>query len=208
MARYRESVCRLCRREGEKLMLKGDRCFTDKCAIERREYAPGQHGQSRKKTTEYALQLREKQKIRRIYGVLEKQFRKYFKMADRKKGITGENLIQLLETRLDNMLYRFGFAGSRSEARQLIFHRHILVNGKLVDIPSYQTQEGDVVSIKEKSRKMARIANSLEAVERRGVPHWLELDKGAFCGTVKQYPAREEITMPMNEQLVVELYSK
>jgi small subunit ribosomal protein S4 len=191
-----------------KLFLKGDRCYSDKCSIERREYAPGQHGQARVKHSEYGTQLREKQKIRRIYGLLERQFRKFFKEAERRKGVTGETLIQLLESRLDNMVYRMGFANSRSEARLLISQRHFTVNGRLVNIPSYVVKTGDVVSVCEKSRKVTRIQGALESVQRRGVPEWLELDAAGFAGKVKMLPVRNQITMPMNEQLVVELYSK
>lgn len=208
MARYKESSCKLCRREGAKLFLKGDRCSTDKCAFERREYAPGQHGQRRSKQSEYGAQLREKQKIKRIYGVLEKQFRRFFALAERGKGVTGENLIRLLEARLDNMIYRLGFAHSRNEARTLISQRHFSVNGKIVTIPSYVTRVGDVICVREKSQKMTRIQAALQAVQRRGVPEWLELDEKGFKGTVKMLPARAQITLPMNEQLVVELYSK
>ncbi len=208
MARYRDSVCKLCRREGLKLFIKGDRCYSDKCAIERREYPPGQHGQGRKKFSEYGAQLREKQKIRRVYGVLEKQFRKIFWEAERRKGVTGHNLIQLLESRLDNMVYRLGFANSRNEARLLIGQRHFSVNGKTVTIPSYFTKAGDEVSVREKSKKSARIQESVKAVQRRGIPEWLELDEKSVSGTIKMLPERMQITMPMNEQLVVELYSK
>lgn len=208
MARHRDSKCRQCRREGEKLFLKGERCYTDKCAIERREYPPGQHGQGRRKSTEYATQLRAKQKIKRIYGIQETQFRKIFGNAERQKGITGENLILICESRLDNMMYRAGLAASRNEGRQLVVHGHVLVNGKRVDRPSYELSEGDVLSIRERSRQIKPIALALEAVERRGVPHWIELDKTAFSAKVKQLPGRADITMPMNEQLVVELYSK
>ncbi|MDO8461606.1 MAG: 30S ribosomal protein S4 [Deltaproteobacteria bacterium] len=208
MARHLESVCRLCRKEGLKLFLKGTRCTTDKCAIERRAYAPGQHGQKRTKNSEYATQLREKQKIKRLYGLFERQFRNYFRKAERMKGISGENLLLLLERRLDNMVYRLGFASSRSEARQLVNHGHFLVNGKRVDIPSYLVEIGDKVEIKERSRQIAPIAQSLAAVDRRGVPAWLEVDKNSFVGVIRAYPTREELTMPMQEQLVVELYSK
>lgn len=208
MARYRESLCRLCRREGLKLFLKGDRCYTDKCAFERRSYAPGQHGLRRRKFSDYGAQLREKQKVRRIYGILEKQFRKYFKMAEKMKGITGENLLLLLECRLDNMIYRMGFADSRGQARQLVRHRHFLVNGKGVNIPSYLLKGGDVVVVKEKSRKIKEIAEAIEAVERRRVPEWLILEKDKFSARVGALPAREQITMPIAEQLIVELYSK
>lgn len=209
MARYKDSVCRLCRREGMKLFLKGNRCYTDKCAIERRQYAPGQHGlRRRSKASEYGLQLREKQKIKRTYGLLERQFRNYFYRADQAKGITGDNLLNFLERRLDNIIYRFGFCDSRQEARQLVLHGHFQVNGKKVTIPSYLVQTGDEVSVRQKSHKLKRINEALESVDRRGVPLWLELDKKAYKGMVKNYPSREELTMPMQEQLVVELYSK
>lgn len=208
MARYTESVCRLCRREGLKLFLKGSRCYTEKCAIERREYAPGQHGQGRVKHSEYGLQLREKQKIKRMYGLLERQFRHYFKEAERMKGITGDNLLNLLERRLDTIVYRMGFASSRAEARQLVLHGHFRVNGKKVSISSYLVETGDKITVKESSHKVAPIQRSLEAIERRGVPAWLSLDKEKLTGVVSAYPTREELTMPMQEQLVVELYSK
>lgn len=208
MARNTESSCKLCRREGMKMFLKGDRCNTDKCAFDRREYAPGQHGQRRTKVSEYGTQLREKQKIKRIYGLLEKQFRRFFALAEKGKGVTGENLIQLLEARLDNMVYRLGFAHSRAEARILITHRHFAVNGKVVTIPSYLTRAGDVVTIREKSQKVVRIQSALQALERRGIPEWLAVDDKNFKGTIKMLPVRAQITLPMNEQLVVELYSK
>lgn len=208
MARYLESVCRLCRREGLKLFLKGERCYSDKCAVERRSYPPGQHGQGRVKVSEYGTQLREKQKVKRLYGVLEKQFRRYFAEADRLKGITGENLLKLLERRLDNMVYRMGFAGSRNEARQLVKHNHFLVNGKKVNIPSYLLKPGDTIQVREKSRNLVRIQEALEAVQRRGVPSWLELDKDNIRAVVKTLPVREELTLPIKEQLIVELYSK
>lgn len=209
MARYRGAVCRQCRREKLKLFLKGDRCFSDKCAFERRSFAPGQHGQSRmRKTSDYAIQLREKQKVRRMYGMLEAQFRKYFEKAERIKGVTGEILLQLLERRLDNSVYRLGFASSRTQARQLVKHNHFQVNGRRVDIPSFQVSVGDVISLKEKSRKIEVILDSLDAVVRRGVPSWLELEQDNFKGTVKTLPERQEITMPIQEQLIVELYSK
>lgn len=208
MARYIGPVCKLCRREGMKLFLKGERCYTDKCSFDRRPYSPGQHGQRRSKPTEYGIRLREKQKVRRIYGVLEDQFRGYFHEADRGKGVKGEALLALLERRLDSVCYRLGFASTRSEGRQLVRHRHVEVNGKRVDIPSYIVRPGDKVSVREKSRAQARVAASLEAVERRGVPEWLELDKGAFQGTIKSLPNREEITLPIQEQLIVEFYSR
>ncbi len=208
MARYTGPSCRLCRRENTELFLKGERCYTDKCAIKRRNYPPGQHGQGRIKTSDYGVQLREKQKVRRIYGILENQFRGYFERADRLKGVTGENLLFLLERRLDNVVYRLGFAASRIEARQLVSHGHFYLNGKKVTIPSIQVKAGDVVELREKSRKVTAINESLEAVVRRGIPQWLELDKGAFKGAVKTLPVREDITMPIQEQLIVELYSK
>ena len=208
MARYTGAVCRLCRREGLKLFLKGERCYTDKCAIERRNYPPGQHGQARPKFSEYSIQLREKQKLRRIYGVLEGQFRLYFQMADRAKGVTGETLLQLLERRLDNMVYRMGFATSRSEGRQLVRHGHFTVNGRKVNIPSYLVKPNDVVAVTERSRKVARIQEALELAQRRGVPDWLEVSPEAWTGRVKSIPTRADLTMPINEKLVVELYSK
>jgi len=208
LARYTDSVCRLCRREGLKLFLKGERCYTDKCAIERRNYPPGAHGQGRSKFSEYAVQLREKQKIKRTYGLLEGQFRRYFEKAERLKGITGENLIILLERRLDNMIYRMGFATSRAEARQLVRHGHFLVDGHKVDIPSFLLKAGQVVTVRERSRKVERIVSALEQAERRGVPEWLEVSKDNFSAHVKSVPVRADITMPFNEQLVVELYSK
>jgi small subunit ribosomal protein S4 len=208
LARYRESVCRLCRREGLKLFLKGDRCYSEKCAFERRGFAPGDHGQLRKKFSDYGVQLREKQKLKRMYGLLEKQFRGYFGRADRQKGITGTNLLLFLERRLDNMIFRMGFANSRTEARQLVRHNHFLVGEKRVNIPSYLVKPGDEIRVREGSRKVERIIEAMETVARRGVPQWLEVDKTNFRGVVKMLPAREELTMPVKEQLVVELYSK
>jgi small subunit ribosomal protein S4 len=208
LARYRESVCRLCRRESIKLFLKGDRCYSDKCAFERREYAPGDHGQGRRKTSDYGVQLREKQKLKRIYGLLERQFRGYFHKADRQKGITGTNLLVYLERRLDNMVFRMGFASSRTEARQLVLHNHFTVNGQKVNVPSYLVKVGDVIQVRERSRNVLRIQEAMETVARRGVPSWLELEKNDFKATVKALPAREDLTMPVQEQLVVELYSK
>jgi small subunit ribosomal protein S4 len=202
LARYRESACRLCRREGLKLFLKGDRCYSEKCAFERRSYAPGEHGQIRKKHSDYGVQLRAKQKLKRMYGLQEKQFRGYFEKADRQKGITGTNLLLFLERRLDNMVFRMGFANSRNEARQLVRHNHFLVSGKPVNIPSFLVKIGDDIQVREGSRKV------VETVARRGVPPWLELDKENFKGTVKVLPVRDELTMPVQEQLVVELYSK
>jgi small subunit ribosomal protein S4 len=208
LARYTESVCRLCRRENLKLFLKGERCYTDKCAIERRNYPPGQHGQKRPKFSEYSIQLREKQKLKRMYGLLEKQFRRTFGRASREKGITGEALLVLLERRLDNVVYRLGFASSRAEARLLVRHGHILVNGKRVNIPSYFVRVGDEVSVKEQSRQMARVLTAMEGAQRRGVPEWAELDRDACSGRIRLMPARSDVTMPINEKLVVELYSK
>lgn len=209
MARYIGSVCKLCRREGTKLFLKAERCYTDKCGITRRSYPPGQHGQARIKHSEYSLQLREKQKIKRVYGVLEGQFRGYFEKAERMKGITGDNLLQLLERRLDNVVQRMGFAGAKKEARQLVRHGHMLVNGKKVTIPSYLLKAGDVVELREKSRGIGQIQQTLAAIEKRGFPAWLEMEKAAFRGKVLALPARDECTLPtVKEQLVVELYSK
>ena len=208
MARYRGSVCRLCRREGMKLFLKGDRCFSEKCAVERRNYPPGEHGQGRVKFSEYGNQLREKQKVKRIYGVMENQFHRSFMEAEWMKGVTGENLLILLERRLDNMVYRLGFAASRNEARQLVRHGHIRVNGRKVDIPSFLTKQGDTIQLREKSRKITRVLDSLETIARRGVPSWLEYDKNTFTGKIKAFPTREELTMPISENLIVELYSK
>ena len=198
----------MCRREGLKLFLKGERCYTDKCAIERRNYPPGQHGQARPKFSEYSIQLREKQKLRRIYGILEGQFRRYFQMADRAKGVTGETLLQLLERRLDNMVYRMGFATSRSEARQLVRHGHFSVNGRKVNVPSFLLKTGDQVAVTERSRKVTRIQEALDLAQRRGVPDWLEVTPDTFSARVKSIPARSDLTMPINEKLVVELYSK
>ncbi len=208
MARYRGPSCRLCRREGTKLFLKGDRCYSDKCAVERRNYPPGQHGQRRPKFSSYGEQLREKQKVKRIYGLLERQFRLTFERAERQRGITGANLLVLLERRLDNMVYRLGFAPSRAAARQLVTHGHFTVNGRKVNIPSYLVSPGDVIELKPSSRNIQMIQESLEAVVRRGVPSWLELDKEQFRGKVLALPTREELTMPVREQLIVELYSK
>jgi len=208
LGKYTGPACRFCRREGSKLFLKGDRCYSDKCAFERRSYVPGQHGQARVKVSNYGLQLREKQKVKRMYGLLERQFRTCFEKADWQKGVTGTNLLVLLERRLDNAVYRLGFASARRQARHLVRHDHFLVNGKKVNIPSYLVKVGDVIEIKEKSRSILAINEAIEAVVRRGVPQWLELDKDNFRGTVKAYPMREDLTMPMQEQLIVELYSK
>lgn len=209
MARYTRSVCKLCRREGLKLFLKGDRCFSPKCAIEKRSYAPGEHGQRRRaKVTDYGLQLREKQKMKRIYGVLERQFRKYFRMAERQKGITGEVLLRFLERRLDNVIYRLGFSSSRAEARQMVRHGHFLVNGRRVDIPSYLVRSGDQVQVSATSRDLLAIQAALEGAKKRGLPSWLELDSESLQGVVRALPAREDIAIPVQEQLVVGLYSK
>ena len=209
MARYTGSFCRLCRRENLKLFLKGDRCYGDKCAFERRPYAPGQHGQRRGgKFSDYRLQLREKQKVKRIYGVLEEQFRRYYYGAEKQKGITGINLLTLLESRLDNVVYRMGFASSRNQARQLVRHNHFLVNNKKVNIPSFQVKVGDIVEVSESSRKVQMILDAMDTVIRRGVPNWIEVEKEKFLGTLKAVPNREDLTMPIQEQLIVELYSK
>ncbi len=210
MARYTGPRCRLCRREGMKLFLKGERCYSDKCAFERRSYPPGQHGQAqmRAKRSDYGIRLREKQKVKRIYGVSEKQFKKYFDRADRMKGQTGHNLLQLLERRLDNVVYRLGFASSRAQARQMVVHGMFKVNGRTVDIPSYLVKPGEVIELKEKYRQNSLVQENLEAVVRRGVPQWLELDADNFRGTVKALPTREDITMPIQEQLIVEFYSR
>ncbi len=210
MARYSDPVCRICRREGLKLYLKGERCYTDKCAIDRRGYAPGQHGQTqgRKRTSEYGLQLREKQKARKMYGVLEKQFRAYYDEAARRKGITGDTLLQLLETRLDNVVYRLGFAASRPEARQLVKHGHFEVNGRRVDIPSYQVRIGESVSVREKSATSPKFKELLEAAEGKTVLSWLERDMVTRSGKATRLPAREEIDAPVTEQLIIEYYSR
>lgn len=208
MARYTGPVCKLCRAEGMKLYLKGERCFTDKCSIEKRNYPPGQHGQRRSKLSDYGVRLREKQKVRRIYGVLERQFSRYFQKAAKQKGVTGAALLLGLERRLDSIVHRLGFASAIKEARQLVRHRHVLVNNKLVDIPSYQVAKGDVIEIKPKSRENVRIKDSLIAAQRRGIPTWLSLDAANFKGTVVELPKREDITPQIQEQLIVELYSK
>ncbi len=208
MARYTGSVCRQCRRENMKLFLKGDRCFSDKCSYDRRGYPPGQHGQRRSKQSDYGIQLREKQKVRRIYGISEKQFRITFKRADRLKGITGTNLLSLLETRMDNTVFRLGFVNSRNQGRHFVRHNHFTVNGKKVNIPSYQVKKGDVIELREKSRKVQAISDSLDAIVRRGVPSWLEINKDNFKGQIVGIPTREDITLPIQEQLIVELYSK
>ncbi len=209
MAKYSGPVCRLCRREDTKLFLKGDRCYTDKCGYERRAYAPGQHGQARRrKLSNYGSQLREKQKLKRMYGLAERQFRGYYQKAIRMKGVAGENLLQLLERRLDNVVYRLGFASDHAEARQLVRHGHFSVNGKKVNIPSFLCGLNDNVGVLEGSKKVGRIMESLGAVDRRGVPKWLQLDKDTFQGKLVTLPSREDLTMTVREQLVVELYSK
>ncbi len=208
MARYIGALCRICRREGEKLFLKGDRCYTEKCAIERRKYPPGHHGQGYRKLSDYGIQLREKQKVRKIYGLLERQFRKYFFEADRRKGITGEVLLQLIETRLDTMVFRMGFAPNRRKARQFVRHGHILVNGKEVNLPSYGVRAGDTITVKEGSRNIPEIIDSLSKSEHRGIPGWVEVDGTTFTGKVSHIPSRDEIQLPVQEQLIVELYSK
>ena len=208
MARYTGPVCRLCRREGVKLYLKGERCFSPKCAIDKRATVPGQHGQGRRRNSEYGLQLREKQKARRFYGVLEKQFESYYEEAARRQGVTGENLLQILESRLDNVVYRLGFAASRPEARQLVRHGHFNVNGHRVDIPSYLVKPGDVITIREKSQQTARIKDLVEAAQSRTIGQWLELDLASFSGEVLRAPARDEIDTPVAEQMIVEYYSR
>ena len=208
VARYRDAVCRLCRRENMKLFLKGERCFTDKCAINRRSYAPGQHGQRRSKLSEYGMQLREKQKVKRIYGVLEAQFRRYFAQASRSKGVTGTELLILLERRLDNVVYRMGFADSRAQARQLVRHGHILVNQRRVNIPSYLVKPGDVVEPRERSRNLEIFRSAIERLGQKQIPGWIHVDPEQMRGIVQALPRREDITMPIQEQLIVELYSK
>lgn len=208
MARYIGALCRICRREGEKLFLKGDRCYTEKCAVERRKYPPGQHGQGYRKLSDYGVQLREKQKVRKMYGIQERQFRTYFYEAERKKGITGEVLLQLIESRLDTIVFRMGFAPNRRRARQIIGHGHIFVNGKKVNLPSYSIREGDLVEIKESSRDMPEIVDSLSKSEHRGIPGWVEVNAANFRGKVIHIPSRDEIQLPVQEQLIVELYSK
>ena len=209
MARYTGSVCRICRRENLKLFLKGDRCYGDKCAFDRRSYAPGEHGQRRRgKLSDYGIQLREKQKVKRMYGLSEKQFRLSFQEADRQKGVTGTNLLVLLERRLDNVVYRLGFVNSRTQGRHFVRHNHFMVNGKRVNIPSYLIKIGDEITVGEKSQKVQAIGDALETVVRRGLPQWLDLEKDKMKGTVKSLPVREDLTTPMQEQLIVELYSK
>ena len=208
MARYTDAVFRLCRREGQKLFLKGDRCYTEKCAADRRPYPPGQHGQGRSKTSDYGLQLREKQKAKRYYGILESQFRGYFNMASKRKGKTGENLLAILETRLDNTVYRLGFAMSRAEARQLVLHGHFLVNGRKVNIPSFLVRPGMIISLKETSRSLDKLKSVIEANSSRVPPKWLDYDANSLIAKVITVPVREDIDIPIEEQLIVELYSK
>ena len=208
MARYTGPVCRLCRREGEKLFLKGDRCYTEKCAVDRRSYPPGQHGQGRHKVSEYGLHLREKQKLRRIYGVLERQFERYYDRASRQKAITGENLLRILELRLDNIVYRMGFAASRSQARQLVLHEHIAVNGRKVDIPSYEVEVGDVITVRGNSRNMQLIKDNAEAAQGRSVPEWLEVNLEQMEGKILAVPTREQMDISVQEHLIVEFYSR
>ncbi|MBP1604476.1 MAG: rpsD [Acidobacteria bacterium] len=209
MARYIGPVCRLCRREGMKLFIKGERCYTEKCAIEKRNVPPGQHARARRaKLAGYGLQLREKQKVKRIYGVLENQFRRYFEVAERQRGITGETLLQLLERRLDNVVYRLGFATSRAQGRQLVRHGHFMVNGRKVDIPSYSVKANDVISVRSASTKVPAIAHAMDEVKGRGIPEWLNLDPEKLAGRIVSLPTREQINLPVQEQLIVELYSK
>ncbi|NUM89393.1 MAG: 30S ribosomal protein S4, partial [Bdellovibrionales bacterium] len=208
MARYTGPVCRICRRENQKLFLKGDRCMTEKCAFERRAYPPGQHGHGRVKFSEYALQLREKQKLKRMYGLVERQFRSLFEKAERAKGVTGTNLLGLLERRLDNVAYRMGVGASRTQARMLVSQGHLLVNGRRVNIPSFTVKKGDVVAIAEKSQKITTILASMESAKNKEAPQWVEVDRAAFKATIKDLPARDDITAPVEERMVVELYSK
>jgi small subunit ribosomal protein S4 len=208
VARYIGALCRICRREGEKLFLKGSRCYTEKCAVERRKYPPGQHGQGYRKLSDYGFQLREKQKVRKMYGILERQFRRYFEKAERKRGITGEVLLQLVESRLDTIVYRMGYAPNRRSARQLIRHGHILVNGREVNLPSYEVKKGNTVEVKQSSKEIPEIVDSISKVEHRGIPSWVEVDAVNLKGKVLNIPSREELQLPVQEQLIVELYSK
>jgi small subunit ribosomal protein S4 len=208
VARYIGALCKICRREGEKLFLKGSRCYTEKCAVERRKYPPGQHGQGYKKLSDYGFQLREKQKVKKMYGLLERQFRRYFEKAERKRGITGEVLLQLVESRLDTIVYRMGYAPNRRSARQLILHGHILVNGREVNLPSYEVKKGNTVEVKQSSKEIPEIADSVSKVEHRGIPSWFEVDAANLKGKVLNIPSREELQLPVQEQLIVELYSK
>ena len=207
MARYTGPVCRLCRREGDKLFLKGQKCYF-KCTLERRKLPPGMHGQISRKEKDYGIRLREKQKARRIYGILEKQFKRYFRLAEREKGVTGENLLRILEQRLDNVVYRSGFASSRAEARQFVLHNHFVINGKKVNIPSYPAKAGDVISVKEKSRNLGRIEESIDSAQQRGIPDWLDFDGDKLQVIIKSLPTRDQILENIREQLIVELYSK
>lgn len=208
MARYTGPVCRICRRENQKLFLKAERCLTEKCAFERRAYPPGQHGHGRIKFSEYALQLREKQKLKRLYGLVEKQFRAYFERAERMKGVTGSNLLVLLERRLDNVAYRMGLGGSRTQSRLVVRHGHVLVNGKRVNVPSFLVKKGDIVSVTEKSQKITTLIGNLENAKNREAPQWLDMDRAAFKATIKDLPTRDDVTIPVEERMVVELYSK
>jgi small subunit ribosomal protein S4 len=208
LSRAVKHVCRLCRRENMKLFLKGDRCYTDKCSFERRPYPPGQHGQARMKFSEFALQLREKQKVKRIYGVFENQFRRYFRDAEKSKGVTGETLLLKMERRLDNTVYLLGFANSRNEAKQLVKHSHFMVNGRMVNMPSYEVKKGDVIEVRQNSRGVNRVLGAIEAVKRREIPKWLDAAHGDFKGTVKDNPTREDVTFPIEEHMVVEYYSR
>jgi small subunit ribosomal protein S4 len=208
MARYIGPSCKLCRRENMKLFLKGDRCYTDKCAFDRRPYPPGVHGQRRNKPTEYGVRMREKQKVRRIYGILERQFRRYFANADRQKGVTGDNLISALERRLDSAVYRMGYAATRIDARQLVRHRHIQVNGKSVNVPSFLLKPGDKITLRDQSKGLARVQLAMETAGRREQPEWLDFDKNSLTGTVRAIPNREAVTLPITEQLIVEFYSR
>ncbi|TAL26069.1 MAG: 30S ribosomal protein S4 [Nitrospirae bacterium] len=208
MAKYTGPLCRVCRRQGEKLFLKGERCYTEKCAVERRKYPPGQHGQRRTKLSDYAIQLKEKQKARKNYGLIERQFRICFREAERQKGATGEVLLQLLERRLDNVVFRMGFAVNRREARHMIVHGHFITNGKIINIPSYLVKPGDVVEVKESSREVPGIADNISKIEHRGLPGWVEVDISTFKGKILHIPSREEMQLPIQEQLIVELYSK
>lgn len=208
LARYTGPLCRICRREGEKLFLKGDRCYTEKCAIDRRKYPPGQHGQGYRKLSDYGIQLREKQRVRKTYGLLERQFRRYFEEAERRKGITGEVLLQLLERRLDNIVYRMGFASNRRQARQFVNHGHFLVNGKKITLPTYEVKGGDVIEVAESGKNIHEITDSVVKAVHRGIPAWVEVDSENMRGKVLHIPSREEIQLPVKEQLIVELYSK
>lgn len=208
MARYTDAVCKLCRREAEKLFLKGEKCVLEKCPVEKRPFAPGEHGRRRTKETQYLVQLREKQKAKRIYGILEKQFRRYYQTAARRKGITGENLLKILETRLDNIVYRTGFAASRADARQLVKHNHVMVNARKVNIPSYNVKEGDIIAVVDKSKELIRVQNFLKSKARPEVPDWMTVDNKNLTAKINYIPERQDIPVPIREQLIVELYSK